>query len=101
MEIKVMSIREPHASLFLHGLKHYETREKKTNYRGCIYIQSSKNIGDDIALNNELIDELGYKPETCGNVIFKAILIFLSSLCTYLPLDRSRILIKHPLVQTV
>lgn len=72
MIIYCMSIREPHASLFLCGKKHFETRNRRTKYRGIIYIQSAFNFGDDDELNKELIAELGYVPETCGYIIFKA-----------------------------
>lgn len=43
--MKVLSIREPYASLIKYGIKNIETRSWKTNYRGEIYIHSC--IGKD------------------------------------------------------
>lgn len=42
--MKVISIREPWASLIVHGYKEYEFRTWKTNYRGPLYIHASKVI---------------------------------------------------------
>lgn len=43
--MKVLSIREPYASLIKCGIKNIETRSWKTNYRGEIYIHSC--VGKD------------------------------------------------------
>lgn len=40
--MKVLTIKEPFASLVKDGVKIYETRSWKTNYRGEIYIHASK-----------------------------------------------------------
>lgn len=40
--MKVISIKEPFASLIKERIKHIETRSWKTNYRGKIYIHVSK-----------------------------------------------------------
>ena len=40
--MKVISIKEPFATLIKDGIKIYETRSWKTNYRGEIYIHASK-----------------------------------------------------------
>ena len=42
--MKVLSIKEPFATLIKDGIKIYETRSWKTNYRGEIYIHASKTI---------------------------------------------------------
>ena len=42
--MKVLSIREPCASIIINGYKEYEFRSWKTNYRGKILIHASKNI---------------------------------------------------------
>lgn len=42
--IKVLSIKEPFASLIANDIKHIETRSWKTNYRGEIYIHASLTI---------------------------------------------------------
>lgn len=39
--MKVLSIKEPFASLIMIGVKHIETRSFKTNYRGELYIHAS------------------------------------------------------------
>jgi len=42
--MKVLSIKEPFATLIKDGVKIYETRSWKTNYRGEIYIHASKTL---------------------------------------------------------
>lgn len=62
--MKVLTIKEPFVTPFAQGFKHYETRSWKTNYRGEIFIHTSKQKDEDnLAL--ELITEsdgfpLGY-----------------------------------------
>ena len=40
--MKVLSIKEPFASLVTYNIKNIETRSWKTNYRGELYIHASK-----------------------------------------------------------
>ncbi len=40
--MKVLTIKEPYASLIVNNYKKYEFRTWKTNYRGPIYIHASK-----------------------------------------------------------
>ena len=42
--MKVLTIRNPWASLIVDGYKEYEFRSWKTNYRGKIFIHSSANL---------------------------------------------------------
>lgn len=42
--MKVLSIKEPFATLIKDGVKIYETRSWKTNYRGKIYIHASLSL---------------------------------------------------------
>jgi len=42
--MKVLSIKEPFATLIKDGIKKYETRSWKTNYRGEIFIHASKTL---------------------------------------------------------
>lgn len=42
--MKVLSIKEPFAALIKDGVKIYETRSWKTNYRGEIYIYASLSL---------------------------------------------------------
>lgn len=44
MEVRVLTIREPYVSPIAAGIKHYETRAYKTNYRGVIYIHTAKSV---------------------------------------------------------
>ena len=40
--MKVITIKQPWASLIAYGYKRYEFRSWKTNYRGPIYIHAGK-----------------------------------------------------------
>lgn len=42
--MKVLTVKEPFASLIINGYKEYEFRTWKTNYRGKILIHSGKSI---------------------------------------------------------
>ena len=42
--MKVISIKQPWASLIMFGYKNYEFRSWKTNYRGRLLIHASKNV---------------------------------------------------------
>ena len=46
--MKVLTIREPWASLIINGYKKYEFRSWKTNYRGKILIHAGLNIEKDM-----------------------------------------------------
>ena len=46
--MKVLTIREPWASLIINGYKKYEFRSWKTNYRGKILIHAGINIEKDM-----------------------------------------------------
>ena len=53
--MKVLSIKEPFASLIMNKKKRIETRSWKTNYRGEIYIHASKSkMNKDIENRTEL-----------------------------------------------
>ena len=59
--MRVLSIREPFASLIASGDKKIETRSFKTNYRGELFIHASgkkidKSIVDNTFINNMIID---------------------------------------------
>ena len=50
--VKVLSIREPYASLIKMKIKTIETRSFKTNYRGELYIHASlskSNVDDELS----------------------------------------------------
>ena len=46
--MKVLTIREPWASLIINGYKKYEFRSWKTNYRGVVLIHAGKGIDKDM-----------------------------------------------------
>ena len=46
--MKVLTIREPWASLIINGYKEYEFRSWKTNYRGKILVHAGKGIDNNI-----------------------------------------------------
>ena len=53
--MKVLTIKEPFATLIKNKIKYIETRSWKTNYRGELYIQSSvAKLSKDIKERKEL-----------------------------------------------
>lgn len=74
--MKVISIKEPFATLLMKNIKHIETRSWKTNYRGELYIHASGKrvakefLNNDIVLNLTKDIDLNY-----GNIICKGILV--------------------------
>lgn len=66
--MKVISIKEPWASLILEGYKHFEFRTWKTKYRGEIYIHTSKTVDKEAMKHFENLN-LDYKR---GYIIGKA-----------------------------
>ena len=79
--MKVLTIREPFATLIKNKKKYIETRSWKTNYRGEIYIHASiAKIGKSIDGRDELIklldnDELGYGRILCKCELVDCILM--------------------------
>ena len=72
--MKVLSIKEPFASLIKNEIKHIETRSWKTNYRGEIYIHASltkSKINDRLELL-DLIKDMDINP---GYIICKCNLV--------------------------
>ncbi len=59
--MKVLSIKEPWASLIINGYKDYEFRGYKTNYRGKILIHASNKVEYDM-LNRFKKYNISYKP---------------------------------------
>ena len=79
--MKVISLREPFASLIKEGIKKIETRGWKTNYRGEIYIHASKS---KVVIKDERTARLvGYLKDSnfkYGCIVAKAKLVD----CTYM-----------------
>ena len=69
--MKVLSIKEPWASLIINGYKEYEFRSWKTKYRGKILIHTSKRM-DKKNIERFKCYGLEYK---CGAIIGEAELI--------------------------
>ena len=74
--MKVLSIKEPHATLIANGDKLIETRSWKTNYRGELYIHaSSAKIVKKHLANQYVIDISKNLKMNYGNIICKAKLV--------------------------
>ena len=56
--MKVVSIKEPYATLIKNGIKSIETRSWKTNYRGELYIHASKSTIDKKYYQKEGLSDL-------------------------------------------
>ena len=74
--MRVLSLREPYASLIKEKIKTIETRSFKTNYRGALYIHASK---AKINLKDERVKEaynlLKNKELNYGYIILKCNLV--------------------------
>ncbi|PLR91993.1 ASCH domain-containing protein [Bacillus sp. T33-2] len=65
--MKVLSMIQPWASLFIHGEAQYETRTWKTSYQGPLAIHTSKKVDKDVCsyeVIQHLISKLGYTTDT-------------------------------------
>ena len=64
--MKVLTIRQPWASLIIQGYKRFEFRSWKTNYRGDLLIHAGKMIDKEakMRLKNFLPDELPLRENT-------------------------------------
>ena len=73
--MKVISIKEPFATLIMNGNKKIETRSWKTNYRGELYIHASgKSLAKEF-LDDNIIDLIKDMDMNFGNIICKGNLI--------------------------
>ena len=64
--MKVLSMIQPWASLFLFNEAHYESRTWKTNYRGSLAIHTSKKIDRQFCSHKtvqDLLDRYGLTPK--------------------------------------
>ena len=70
--MKVLSIREPFATLIKEKKKLVETRSWKTNYRGELYVHASiTKIDKETRNRKELFDLLGNESLGFGRIICK------------------------------
>ena len=68
--MRVLSIKEPFATLIKDGVKRIETRSWKTNYRGELYIHASL-TKTDITDRHELLELVKDKTFSYGYIICK------------------------------
>lgn len=73
--MKVLSLKEPYATLIKMGVKKLETRSWKTNYRGELYIHTSKKVDPSFARNKPLQKLVGNTPLSFGKIICKCELV--------------------------
>lgn len=74
--MKVISIKEPFATLIMKDIKHIETRSWKTNYRGELYIHASgKSIAKEYLNNDMILGLIKDMQLNYGNIICKCNLI--------------------------
>ena len=74
--MKVLSIKEPYATLIATGNKLIETRSWKTNYRGELFIHASgKKIDKKVLTNNYIATLIKDLKMNYGNIICKANLV--------------------------
>ena len=73
--MKVISIKEPFATLIMNGNKKIETRSWKTNYRGELYIHASGKTLAKEFLDDNIIDLIKDMDMNFGNIICEGNLI--------------------------
>lgn len=74
--MKVISIKEPFATLITNGIKRIETRSWKTNYRGELFIHASgKNLAKEFLTNDFVVDLIKDMNMNYGNIICKCNLV--------------------------
>lgn len=73
--MKVLSIREPFATLIMRKYKRIETRSFKTNYRGEIFIHASGKTLAKEFLNEGVLKLIKNMDMHYGNIICRATLI--------------------------
>ena len=74
--MKVISIKEPFATLITNGIKRIETRSWKTNYRGELFIHASgKSLAKEFLTNDFIVDLIKDMNMNYGNIICKCNLV--------------------------
>ena len=74
--MKVISIKEPFATLITNGIKRIETRSWKTNYRGELFIHASgKSLAKEFLTNDFVVDWIKDMNMNYGNIIGKCNLV--------------------------
>lgn len=74
--MKVLSIKEPFATLIKNNKKNIETRNWKTNYRGELYIHASiSKIKKEVKERKELMELASDDEMSYGNILCKCELV--------------------------
>ena len=74
--MKVLSVKEPFATLITNGIKKIETRSWKTNYRGELFIHASgKTLAKEFLTNDFVINLIKDMDMNYGNIICKCNLV--------------------------
>ena len=74
--MKVISIKEPFATLIANGIKKIETRSWKTNYRGELFIHASgKQLAKEFIKNDFVLDLIKNMDMNYGHIICKCNLV--------------------------
>ncbi len=74
--MKVISIKEPFATLIMNGTKKIETRSWKTNYRGDLFIHANgKSLTKKFLINDTILNLIQGLDMHYGNIICKGILV--------------------------
>lgn len=91
-QVKALSIIQPWASLLIHGAKQWETRSRRTRYRGPIAIHASKGRVVIPAVLAEIVQEaLGVLPEDLP----RGVVLGLATLSACERTEDVRLVIKH------
>ena len=92
--MKVLSIREPFATLIANNIKHIETRSWKTNYRGELFIHASgKSLSKDFSNSDSVFDLVNNMQMNYGNIICKCKLVD----CVYMDDEFITTIMKDPI----
>lgn len=91
--MKVISIKEPFATLITNGMKKIETRSWKTNYRGEIFIHASgKKLAKEFLTNDFVVDLIKDMDMNFGNIICRCNLVD----CIYMDEDFLEYIKQNP-----
>lgn len=92
-KMKILTIKQPYAQLIGEGLKKYEIRSRKTNYRGELYIHSSLSKTKTNSKESKLPIYLENKDLYYGHILFKCRLFD----CIYIDLEFLNVMQKNAL----
>lgn len=74
--MKVLTIKEPFATLIMNKTKYIETRSWKTNYRGELYIHAGiAKLSNEVKQRKELLKLYNEEELNYGNIICKCNLV--------------------------